>query len=124
MVVGVTEEQFARADDDGVARLVVTGEIDLLVAEPLQDALEVLVRDAKSRARVDLTRVSFFDSTGIKALLLAEQAARRRGVELVIEPTPDIQRVVGIVGLEQHFRWAIADGNLDEGSDGSGLDEE
>src|SRR3954471_24566878 len=62
--------------------LCVSGEIDLVVRDELRDALRRLVLDAHSPAYVDLSDVTFFDSTGVHALIDARAMAETRGVEL------------------------------------------
>ena len=94
---------FRRADRPDAVCLVVDGEIDLSVLPGFQDALVTLVQDARSPAVVDLSRVTFFNSSGLGALITAQQVAGERGVELVVEPSRAVRRVIEITGLDQTF---------------------
>jgi len=101
----IVEEQvkFAREDESGVPRLVVTGEIDLGVAECFASALERVIGDAHSPAIIDLTGVTFFNSTGIRVLSDAAADARRRDVELIVRPSSQVRRTLEVTGLIDFF---------------------
>jgi len=92
--------------EDDPPRLVVTGEIDLDVAKPFRDALRTVIDEAHSPAYVDLERVTFFNSTGIGVLIEAKQHADTRGVEIVVNASPSVMRVLEVVGLLGHFTIA------------------
>jgi len=101
--MGGEQAEFERDDDAGAPRLVVTGEIDLAVAEAFGSALGRLVGDANSPAVVDLTGVTFFNSTGIGLLSDAATSARRRNVELIVLPSSPVRRTLEITGLADFF---------------------
>jgi len=66
---------------DGGVILAVAGEIDLLTADQLSEALEAeVVR--RELVVVDLTAVEFLSSSGLAALALAHRAAVEAGREL------------------------------------------
>src|SRR3954469_20688283 len=94
---------FRRADRPEAVCLVMDGEIDLAGKNVFDDAIATLVDDANSPAVVDLTRVTFFNSTGIRVLITAQEAAADRDVQLVIEPSPAVRHVLEITGLTQTF---------------------
>src|SRR4051812_16226385 len=60
---------FVRSDRDGRATLVVAGEIDLVTAPFLRDELAAVIGDAGSTTVVDLSGVTFIDSSGLGALI-------------------------------------------------------
>src|SRR6478672_513553 len=93
------QARFERDDEAELPRLVVTGEIDLGVAGTFASELKQLVGDAHSPAVVDLTGVTFFNSTGISVLSDAVAEARRRRVELVVRPSSHVRRTLEITGL-------------------------
>lgn len=92
--------------EDG-ERLVVapTGELDLSNVA----ALEAAWRSAavKSQAVViDLSGLTFMDSTGLRALLEADAAARSNGFTLALrEGRPEVQRIFEITEVLACFRW-------------------
>jgi anti-sigma B factor antagonist len=94
---------FLRDDEPGVPRLVVTGEIDLAVSGTFASAVKALLAAARSPAVIDLTGVTFFNSTGIGVLCDAAETARRDGVGLVVRPSDYVRRTLEITGLTETF---------------------
>jgi anti-anti-sigma factor len=76
-------------DPDGVLRIALIGELDLAVADQLSVRLEQLSGDGIP-VRVDLSRLAFIDSSGIRTLLKAMQDGRRNGSRLV-----EVDRMIG-----------------------------
>jgi anti-sigma B factor antagonist len=93
---------FDRADEPGGSRLLVAGEIDLGVAGRFAAAVKELL-DTSSPVVIDLTGVTFFNSTGIGVLCDAAESARRRGLTLVVEPSDYVRRTLEITGLTGTF---------------------
>ncbi|MBS2532648.1 STAS domain-containing protein [Catenulispora sp. NF23] len=96
-------------DDDpsGVAVLTLTGELDQHTAPDLTKA----VRDApftKDRPTViDLTGLTFCDSTGITVLVMAYQRAEKQDSGLVVAGLDsNLMSVFHIVGLDQILTFA------------------
>ena len=87
----------------GCAVVVATGEIDLYTAPALRDSL-VRAGESSSRVVIDLTDVTFLDSTGLGVMLGALGRARDtdRSVALV-GPTDMVKRVLQITQLDQVF---------------------
>jgi anti-anti-sigma factor len=73
---------------DGTAIVAAEGELDLRSAETFRRRLEEAAVDA-DRVIVDVTGVSFIDSSGIAELVRAHQAARAAGRRLVVVRDPD-----------------------------------
>ena len=95
---------FRRADEPGGPRLLVAGEIDLGVAGTLRLGGQGPPRRTRSSpATIDLTGVTFFNSTGIGVLCDAAETARRRGVALVVAPSDHVRRTLEITGLTDTF---------------------
>ncbi len=94
----------------GCAVVVATGEIDLYTAPALRDSL-VKAGESSSRIVIDLTDVTFVDSTGLGVMLGALGRARDtdRSVSLV-GPTDMVKRVLQITHLDQVFpTYALLD---------------
>ena len=88
-------------DSDGLVRLAVAGEIDMASSDALAAALREAVRagDAKEVA-VDLSGVTFIDSSGIRTLVVAQGDAAEHGLTLyVTNPHHHVQRVLALTGL-------------------------
>jgi len=71
---------------DGMAVLRVTGELDLSTAPGLCARIEEVFERGALCVVVDLSRLEFCDSTGLRALLGAAQEARVRLARLFIVP--------------------------------------
>ena len=70
------------------------GELDLATAEDLLSAIRERAQRG-SRIDLDFSKVTFMDSSGLRALL--EAATERNGGDLVIvDPTPQVRRVLDV----------------------------
>jgi anti-anti-sigma factor len=94
---------FRRVDRPEASCLVADGEIDLAVIDEFERAIAILIGDADSLAVLDLTGVTFFGSTGTRALVTARESARRRRVDLVVEPSDAVRRTLEITNLTNEF---------------------
>ncbi|HEU5003615.1 MAG TPA: STAS domain-containing protein [Actinomycetota bacterium] len=79
----------------------VSGEVDVLTASALQDALAVAAAEGP-QVVVDLRGVDFLDSTGLSALVFGLKRARERGGDLsVVCQHRQILKVLDITGLSR-----------------------
>ena len=70
-----------REREGGVQRLTPIGELDLATVPMLESAFDAVFRDEDAeKIVVDLTELSFMDSTGIQLLLRMKRLRRRRSV--------------------------------------------
>jgi anti-sigma B factor antagonist len=81
-------------------RVVVTGELDMDVCVSLREALTEAAREDGSAVTVDLSGVSFIDSSGLNELL---QFTNRGHRLTLVGVTPPVRRTIELVGLEQVF---------------------
>src|SRR5213592_690582 len=85
--------------DRGVTQVSLSGELDLGVAVVLRQALDDLIRDDQVRLLIDLSDVSFLDSTALGVLLnTAKKLRRRRGRLAVVCPNPAMRGLFELVG--------------------------
>lgn len=75
---------FDSALDDGVARLVVAGEVDLTSAGALADRALALLEDGPAQLVVDMSGVTFCDSAGLNALFRVYTRAEEKGARLTL----------------------------------------
>ena len=82
------------------ARVLVEGEVDVSNADELRNAVDAaLVLDAPE-VTVDLSQVSYIDSTGIGVLVGAAHRAADAGKKLVVaSPQKNVARVLGLLGV-------------------------
>ncbi|MGH9032544.1 MAG: STAS domain-containing protein [Acidimicrobiia bacterium] len=96
---------FERGQRAGESILVVHGEIDLAAADDFRDELRTLIGEANSPALVDLSGVTFMDSSGVDALASARRRADDADVELIlVEPSSPVRMVLEVAGLWTHFQ--------------------
>ena len=87
--------------DDG-GRIIVEGELDSSVVERFRAALVRLVRDGERQIDIDLSGVTFMDSTGVGALVSAVKEVGRYGGSLwVSRPSRPVRAVLDVTGLSQ-----------------------
>jgi anti-sigma B factor antagonist len=96
------------SSDNGAEATVLSleGELDIASAPALERAVEGVTSDGDSANRlvIDLAGVTFMDSTGLRALLLARQSANGNGHELLLRPGPrQVQRVFELSGTLDTF---------------------
>jgi anti-sigma B factor antagonist len=81
--------------------LTVDGELDLSTSPDLRDALYALAT-GHERIAIDLSAVTFMDSTALGVIVAGMKRARERGGELaLIGPTGSPRKVLSITALDQ-----------------------
>lgn len=97
--------RFRRADSATDPVLVVSGEVDMVTARKFRAHLHDIIGVATAQAYLDLSAVSFFESTGINILVHAQDAAEAQTVDLVVDPSACVRAIVDLVGLGERFHW-------------------
>ena len=88
----------------GQTRLVLAGELDIASAEDLEKQLAAAEVDAPATLVLDLRRVEFIDSTGIRTLMAADERARSQGRRLAMVRGPNaVARILAVTQLDQHL---------------------
>ena len=83
-----------------VVRLVLTGDFELASAPEVAGALLELREVGFEAIELDLHRVTFVDSSAVRLILQADDAARAAGHRFTIVPgPPPVQRVFELCGL-------------------------
>ena len=84
--------------------VVLVGEIDLSTAGRVRQALIAISSSGENKVVVDMTNVTFMDSTGLAALVGPLKRFRSMGGEIVLRsPTRGVQKVLEITGLTRVF---------------------
>ena len=88
----------------GCAVVVASGEIDLCTAPALGEALEAAA-DQSDRIIIDLTRVTFLDSSGMAAMVQAlnRDHHRQRGTLCLVGPSGLVLRALQVTDLTKLF---------------------
>ena len=91
-----------RADGD-VTVVALSGEFDLAGVERFEIALGRL-ESGPGAVLVDLSGLDFMDSSGLRALVMADQRAKQAGRRLAIVPGPPVvRRVFEITQLDERL---------------------
>lgn len=78
----------------------VAGEVDVSNASKLRDAIDELIAEGVPSVDVDLSQVSYIDSTGIGVLVGAVHRAHDAGLSLAASnPQRNVARVLDMLGV-------------------------
>ena len=87
----------------GRVTLRVTGEIDMSTAPSVHEAAICAIR-LHPTLDIDLSAVTFMDSSGLHVLLATKKRADIRGGSLrLLHPTPAVMRVLEVTGVDGLF---------------------
>ncbi|MER6409350.1 STAS domain-containing protein [Streptomyces viridosporus] len=79
--------------------------LDLHTAHQLADALQPLLLTDGHSVLLDLSGVTFLDSTGLTCLIAAYRTARTNGARLVlIAPSERVRHMLALTGVDQVLR--------------------
>lgn len=88
----------------GVAVVTIEGPLDIETVPRLAPVLGEAIQESPDVV-LDMTRVSFCDSVGLSALLVAVKAARKReGTITLLRPVGQVRRLLELTGLEAIFQ--------------------
>jgi anti-sigma B factor antagonist len=90
--------------DEGVTYLNVAGEVDLAVADDLRAAGIAALTPLAGTLRIDLSGVTFMDSTGLSALVAINKAAGDKHTVVLDRPSSRVSRVLEVSGLNRVLR--------------------
>lgn len=88
----------------GVPVLKVRGEIDVASAQDFHASISDIIGGGPEVVIVDMSEVSFIDSTGLGVLVSAEKETREAGKDLRLVVTqPQIMKLLELTGLDEVF---------------------
>ncbi len=109
--------------DGDEVRIVLDGEVDIGSADDLE---EVLLAAEASKPRViylDLRRLEFLDSTGLRVIISSELRTSVDGQRLVLIPGPErVQRLFAMTGTAEFLHFADEEHPPDNVTDLRGRD--
>ena len=90
-------------EKDGAVQFVrLSGEFDMLYERRFDQVIREHPLDGIAKVILDLSNVTFIDSTGLRSILRYWSNVRRRGFELAIVPgPPQVQRVLAATGVDK-----------------------
>jgi anti-sigma B factor antagonist len=91
-------------DRDGLVHVALVGELDLSTVAKVQEELRRAEARSPATLVVDLSKLTFLDSTGLRCIVTADERARDEGRRIVIVRGPDaVQRVFAITKLDDRL---------------------
>ena len=98
-------------EHEGVFRITLRGELDVSTAPRFSEALsDARIRNCHTLL-IDLSELTFMDSTGLSALLVGEMHARTRGQRFAVVRGPrHVQELFRLTGVD-HF-LEVVDGEM------------
>jgi anti-sigma B factor antagonist len=91
-------------DRDGLVHVALVGELDLSTVAKVQEELRRIEVNSPATLVVDLSKLTFLDSTGLRCIVTADERAREEGRRIVIVRGPDaVQRVFAITRLDDRL---------------------
>jgi anti-sigma B factor antagonist len=90
-------------ESSSAATIRCVGELDVGSCGKLIDAIERAYGSELERLRVDLSAVTFIDSTGIGCLIHAQLQCRKQNVRLEIVPGAATLDLIRLTGLGNHL---------------------
>ena len=86
--------------DAGTATVALRGEVDVLTVDQVRVALTEALAAGPLEIVVDLSELTFIDSTGLGALIFGFQRAREAGVRFrLAHPTRSVRQILVLSGL-------------------------
>jgi anti-sigma B factor antagonist len=85
-------------------QIALVGELDIASAPQFEESLEAAEADSPGTVVLDLRGVEFIDSTGLRAVIAADERARSGGRRFVIvRGTAAVERVFSVTQLDQRL---------------------
>jgi len=88
--------------DDAVVRITLDGRLDMQGTQEIDQRLAFATSTKALRLAVDLSRVTFLASIGIRALVAAAKVQAARGGRMaIVNPEPMVRKVLETAGIDQ-----------------------
>ncbi len=76
--------EIITSNEKNVNVITLTGQIDLFNTAPIKAAVEQLLSDGQKKLMINMTDVSYIDSSGIGALIGVVRMVQEHGAQLVL----------------------------------------
>jgi anti-sigma B factor antagonist len=101
-------------DRNGLVHVALVGELDLSTVAKVQEELRRIEASSPATVVVDLSKLTFLDSTGLRCIVTADERAREEGRRMVVVRGPDaVQRVFAITRLEERLEMVDDAASID-----------
>jgi anti-anti-sigma factor len=103
-------------EEEGTQRVVLTGELDVSTVPAFNKRMSELHHNGFHSVVLDLSGVTFMDSTGLSAILVTEMHARMRGQRFrVVEGPPHVNELFRLTGVDNFLEIVSAPAAPDHG---------
>jgi len=93
-------EMLAQVVTEGVTKISLTGRFDIMGAQQIDSSFKGVVADHQ-RLIIDLEKVPFLASMGIRTLIMGAKAMKAKGGKMVLfKPTSDVEAVLTDSGTD------------------------
>lgn len=102
--------QFELEDQarDAQHTLLLKGELDMACSPVLDATLRELCADQTNEVVLDMSQLTFLDSTGLRSILLAAELCESHGCGLaLISGPPQVQRLFEVTGLIDRLPFVV-----------------
>jgi anti-sigma B factor antagonist len=87
-------------------RLELVGELDLYTTPRLDDAVVLAEGEKWPCLCLDLRRLDFVDSSGLRVIMRTQARAAQDGRRLIVRRGPEaVERVFRVTGLDRELEW-------------------
>src|SRR3954466_8755167 len=94
----------AESLDEHTQLLTVSGELDLATSRELRRRVDACLREGKSGLVIDITELTHMDSSGLAALISAQQLALERQARMaLVVDTEHVRRTLEVRGVDRLF---------------------
>jgi anti-anti-sigma factor len=106
-LAGPSFEIRESVDGDGALRVALIGELDIAVADVVDQRLRQL-REEGRPVRLDLSELDFIDSSGVQTVVLGIKRARGSGHELEVDRrvSTSVERLIDMMGIGEQL-WPV-----------------
>ena len=95
-------EVVTEPSPEGV-RVLARGELDMYTAEDVTHILASVEAGEPGEVVLDLSEVTFIDSTGLRLIVAASVRSTRNGNHLSIVPSPAVDRVIDLCDIREQL---------------------
>ena len=89
---------------EGRTRVILAGELDIASTNELERELEALEANSPGTLILDLRKVDFIDSTGLRAVIAADERARSAGRRfIVVRGSSAVERLFNVTQLDRRL---------------------
>ena len=114
------DPRFDLASEDGAAVLRITGDLDIAAEDDAVAAVAAVLATEPAPAHLvlDLSAVEFMDSSGLRAVVLADQKLRAQGLRFaLVRGGEPVHRVFELTRMTDRLTWVDTPGDLVDGAE-------